>query len=101
MGCHREGVGHVAVGEQALSITVDGLDHTGESYEVRVFVNNPDADGRTRLAGNQGYSSSTDRRLCRRTPLATVVATQARLRWPRALRGTSDGHRCSCGWRPS
>jgi hypothetical protein len=39
-------------------ITVEGLDHGDGSYEVRVFLNNPDADPATPLTAEEGYAGS-------------------------------------------
>jgi hypothetical protein len=39
-------------------IEFEGLDHSGSSYEGRVFVNNPDADADTELTLDSGYAGS-------------------------------------------
>ena len=39
-------------------IEIEGLDHSGSSYEGRVFVNNPDADDDTELTVDNGYAGS-------------------------------------------
>jgi hypothetical protein len=39
-------------------IVVDGLDQAGPSFELRLFVNNPDADEHTPLTKDAGYSGS-------------------------------------------
>jgi len=39
-------------------IEVYGLDHSGESFEGRVFLNNPDADESTDLTLDNGYAGS-------------------------------------------
>ena len=39
-------------------IELHGLDHAGASYEGRVFLNNTDADGTTRLSAESGYAGS-------------------------------------------
>src|SRR5215218_4606888 len=39
-------------------IEVHGLDHSGESFEGRVFLNNPDADESTELTLDNGYAGS-------------------------------------------
>jgi hypothetical protein len=41
-----------------LRIVVDGLDQAGQSYEVRIFVNNPDARPDTALDPTAGYVGS-------------------------------------------
>lgn len=39
-------------------IEFEGLDHAGSSYEGRVFLNNPDADGDTEPTEENGYAGS-------------------------------------------
>lgn len=39
-------------------IEVHGLDHSGESFEGRVFLNNPDANEHTDLTPDDGYAGS-------------------------------------------
>lgn len=39
-------------------IEFEGLDHSGSSYEGRVFVNNPDADAATQRTADNGYAGS-------------------------------------------
>lgn len=39
-------------------IEFEGLDHSGSSYEGRVFVNNPDADADTETSLDNGYAGS-------------------------------------------
>jgi tyrosinase len=39
-------------------IEFEGLDHSGSSYEGRVFVNNPDADADTERTPEHGYAGS-------------------------------------------
>jgi hypothetical protein len=39
-------------------IEFEGLDHSGSSYEGRVFVNNPDADSDTDTTIENGYAGS-------------------------------------------
>lgn len=39
-------------------IEFEGLDHSGSSYEGRVFVNNPDADADTDTTIENGYAGS-------------------------------------------
>jgi hypothetical protein len=39
-------------------ITVSGLDHSGGSYELRVFLNNPSADAGTPPTAGAGYAGS-------------------------------------------
>jgi len=39
-------------------LTFYGLDHSGPSYEVRVFFNHPDADADTPLTGGAGFAGS-------------------------------------------
>jgi tyrosinase len=35
-----------------------GVDHSGPSYEARIFVNNPNADADTERAAEQGYAGA-------------------------------------------
>jgi tyrosinase len=37
-------------------LTFYGLDHSGPSYEVRVFFNHPDADSQTPLSADAGFA---------------------------------------------
>jgi hypothetical protein len=46
-----------AGGERA-DIAVTGLDQAGPSYELRVFLGNPEADARTELTPQAGYAGS-------------------------------------------
>jgi hypothetical protein len=39
-------------------IEVSGLEHGGQSYELRIFLNNPDADARTEPTQDNGYAAS-------------------------------------------
>jgi tyrosinase len=39
-------------------IVFHGVDHAGSSYEGRVYVNNPDADGDTERTPENGYAGS-------------------------------------------
>jgi hypothetical protein len=39
-------------------IEVEGLDHSGSSYEGRLFLNNPDADAATPTTAETGYAGS-------------------------------------------
>jgi tyrosinase len=39
-------------------IEFEGLDHSGSSYEGRVFINNPDADAETDCSEENGYAGS-------------------------------------------
>lgn len=39
-------------------IQFDGLEHSGSSYEGRVFINNPDADAETGTTAEAGYAGS-------------------------------------------
>jgi tyrosinase len=39
-------------------IEFEGLDHSGSSYEGRLFVNNPDADADTETTDENGYAGS-------------------------------------------
>jgi hypothetical protein len=43
---------------ERVDITVDGLDHSGLSYEVRVFLDNPAADAWTPATDGEGYAGS-------------------------------------------
>lgn len=37
-------------------LVFDGLDHSGVSYEARIFINNPDADATTEATTKNGYA---------------------------------------------
>ena len=37
-------------------IVFDGLDHSGASFEARIFINNPDADATTELTAQNRYA---------------------------------------------
>ena len=37
-------------------IIFDGLDHSGASFEARIFINNPDADATTELTAQNRYA---------------------------------------------
>lgn len=39
-------------------LVFDGVEHSGPSYEARVFLNNPEADEKTPLETDSGYASS-------------------------------------------
>jgi tyrosinase len=39
-------------------IELEGLDHSGSTYEGRVYLNNPDADGNTEPSAENGYAGS-------------------------------------------
>jgi hypothetical protein len=39
-------------------IQFDGLEHSGSSYEARVFINNPQADAATKPTAEAGYAGS-------------------------------------------
>src|SRR5215212_8799188 len=39
-------------------IEFSGVDHSGASYEARVFLNNPEADETTERTANRGYAGS-------------------------------------------
>lgn len=39
-------------------IELEGIDHSGSSYEGRVFLNNPDADAATECVLEKGYAGS-------------------------------------------
>jgi hypothetical protein len=43
---------------QRGEIVVDGLDQAGPSFELRIFLNNPDADARTEPTEEHGYAGS-------------------------------------------
>lgn len=43
---------------QRADIEFHGVDHSGSSYEGRIFLNNPDADGDTETTGENGYAGS-------------------------------------------
>jgi len=43
---------------QRADIEFHGVDHSGSSYEGRVFVNNPDADPDTEMTLENGYAGS-------------------------------------------
>ena len=43
---------------QRGEIVVDGLDQAGPSFELRIFLNNPDADARTAPTEEYGYAGS-------------------------------------------
>jgi hypothetical protein len=43
---------------QRADIAVDGIDQAGSSFELRVFLNNPDADAATEPAQDNGYAGS-------------------------------------------
>jgi hypothetical protein len=43
---------------QRGEIVVDGLDQAGPSFELRIFLNNPDADARTEPTEENGYAGS-------------------------------------------
>lgn len=43
---------------QRADIVVDGLDQAGSSFELRIFVNNPEATAATAPAGEDGYAGS-------------------------------------------
>jgi tyrosinase len=41
-----------------IDLELRGVDHSGGSYAVRVFVNDPEADAGTALDGNDAYAGS-------------------------------------------
>jgi tyrosinase len=43
---------------QRADIAVDGIDHAGSSFELRAFLNNPDADAATEPTQDNGYAGS-------------------------------------------
>jgi hypothetical protein len=43
---------------QRADIVVDGVDQAGPSFELRVFVNNPQADAETEPTPDAGYAGS-------------------------------------------
>jgi hypothetical protein len=47
----------LTAGQQA-DIVVGGLDHTGPSFELRIFLNNPGADAHTQPTDERGYAGS-------------------------------------------
>jgi hypothetical protein len=49
-----EGAGSLERGD----IEVSGLEHGRQSYELRIFLNNPDADGQTEPTQANGYAAS-------------------------------------------
>jgi hypothetical protein len=45
-------------GFSRADIEFEGLDHSGSSYEGRLFLNNPDADADTETTDENGYAGS-------------------------------------------
>jgi hypothetical protein len=43
---------------QRADVVVDGLDQAGPSFELRIFLGNPDADARTEPTEENGYGGS-------------------------------------------
>jgi hypothetical protein len=48
----------IGEGYRRVDIEFEGVDHSGSSYEARVFVNNPEADGDTERTAANGYVGS-------------------------------------------
>jgi tyrosinase len=48
----------LGAGFSRADIEFHGVDHSGSSYEGRVYVNNPDADGDTDTTEENGYAGS-------------------------------------------
>jgi len=55
----------IAVGTDAVArdlaradVEVAGLEHAGSSFELRIFLNNPNADERTEPTDDSGYAGS-------------------------------------------
>lgn len=51
-------LGPLGKGFARADIEFDGVDHSGSTYEGRVFVNKPDADARTATTPANGYAGS-------------------------------------------
>lgn len=51
-------VGLAASNFQRADIVVSGLEQAGPSYELRIFLNNPDADAGTEPNDDHGYAGS-------------------------------------------
>jgi tyrosinase len=49
---------HIAPGFKRADIEFHSLDHSGASYEGRIFLNNPRADAKTPRTPSQGYAGS-------------------------------------------
>jgi hypothetical protein len=54
----------IPVGSEGLSagqqahVVLDGLEQAGDSFELRLFLNDPDADATTATTGHAGYAGS-------------------------------------------
>ncbi len=46
----------LAAGFMRADLVFDGLDHSGASFEARIFINNPDADASTELTAQNRYA---------------------------------------------
>ena len=46
------------ISAQRRTIVIDGIEHAGPSYELRVFVNNRDATAATAATPEEGYAGS-------------------------------------------
>ena len=45
----------IGTGYQRADLVFDGVDHSGGSFALRVFFNNPDATDKTEITGENGY----------------------------------------------
>lgn len=48
----------LASGFVRADLVFDGLDHSGASFEARIFINNPDADANTELTVQNRYAGT-------------------------------------------
>jgi tyrosinase len=46
----------LAAGFVRADLVFDGLDHSGASFEARIFINNPDADANTEMTAQNRYA---------------------------------------------
>jgi hypothetical protein len=46
----------LAAGFVRADLVFDGLDHSGASFEARIFINNPDADATTEMTAQNRYA---------------------------------------------
>jgi tyrosinase len=48
----------IGTGYYRADLVFDGVDHSGGSFALRVFFNNPDATGETEITAENGYAGS-------------------------------------------
>jgi hypothetical protein len=48
----------IGTGYHRADLVFDGVDHSGGSFALRVFFNNPDATDKTELTGGNGYAGA-------------------------------------------